>query len=245
VSTSAAGAPRRGDRAATLLIALLVGFIIALALAGQAGRTRAAEGRSQELARIAATRQARAASLESELAKLRTRAEQLGAAGSSDSLRVLNADLARFGLLAGTAPARGAGLLVTLGDSPLAENDPTASLDFRIQDIDIQLVVNELWQAGAEAVAVNGQRLVGTTAIRTAGDAILVNFKVLSSPYRIEAIGDPRTLKEHFEASEVAAHFTKWTDLYRLGFSVKTKDSLRLPAHSGTLRFQYARTTKD
>jgi uncharacterized protein YlxW (UPF0749 family) len=245
VSTPAAGAPRRGDRAATALIALIVGFIVALALAGQASRSRAAEGRRVELARIAATRQARTASLEDELAQLRSRADRLSSTGASNPLRTLNNDLTRFGLLAGTAPARGGGLVVTLADSPLASKDPTASLDFRIQDIDIQLVVNELWQAGAEAIAVNGQRLVGTTAIRTAGDAILVNFKVLSSPYRVEAIGAPETMERHFKASEVAERFTKWTDLYRLGFSVKTKDALRIPAYSGALRFQYARPAKD
>lgn len=245
MSTGAAQPPRRGDRAATAAIALLVGFLVALALAGAASRTRVAEGRRAELARIAATRQSRASTLERELTELRARADKLSASGASDQLRALNTDLAQFGLLAGTAPARGRGLVVTLSDSPLAGQDPNTSADFRIQDIDIQLVVNELWQAGAEAVAVNGQRLVGTTAIRTAGEAILVNFKVLASPYRIEAIGDPASMRRAFEASEVATRFTKWTDLYRLGFTVKANDVLRLPAFAGALRFEYAKPKQD
>lgn len=241
MSGAAAGSSLRGgDRVALMLVVVALGFIAALAWAGQTTRTRAAADRSAELARIAANRQAHTAALERELSRLRERAGQLAAGGSSAPLRLVNAELERFGMLAGTVPARGPGVAVVLEDSPLAAEDPAGSLDFRIQDIDIQLVVNELWHAGAEAVAVNGQRVVGTTAIRSAGEAILVNFKVLASPYRVEAIGPARPMRERFEASEVAQRFRKWTDLYRLGFRVRSSDDIRIPAYAGTLRFRHA-----
>lgn len=241
----APAAARRGVRASIAIAAALAGFVMALAWAGQVSRTRASEDRRAELARIAAARQGRAAALERELAGLRERADRLASARATGPIRAIQSDLDRLGLLAGTTAARGGGLVVTLSDSPLAEEDPSASADFRIQDIDLQLVANELWNAGAEAIAINGQRIVGTTAIRTAGEAILVNFKVLSSPYRIEAIGPSKTLRALFEASEVAKRFLKWTDLYRLGYAVASEDALRLPAYTGTLRFEYARAAQD
>ncbi len=65
-------------------------------------------------------------------------------------------------------------------------------------DVDLQILANGLWQAGAEAVAINGHRLSSLTAIRSAGDAITVDFRSLTRPYRVEAIGDPRTLPARF-----------------------------------------------
>ena len=71
----------------------------------------------------------------------------------------------------------------------------------RVLDIDLQVLANGLWQAGAEAVSINGHRLSDLTAIRSAGDAITVDYRSLTRPYRVEAIGDPRTLQARFVES--------------------------------------------
>ena len=95
-------------------------------------------------------------------------------------------------LAAGTGAVGGPGLRVTVEDAPVTRADPEAAdPDLRVQDVDLQVVVNGLWAAGAEAVAVNGQRLTALTAIRTAGSAILVDLAPLSSPYVVEAVGRP------------------------------------------------------
>ena len=65
-------------------------------------------------------------------------------------------------------------------------------------DIDLQILVNGLWESGAEAISINGHRLSNLTAIRGAGDAITVDYRSLTRPYQIEAIGDPRTLPASF-----------------------------------------------
>jgi uncharacterized protein YlxW (UPF0749 family) len=185
-------------------------------------------------------REDREASLEKELASLRREIDAQSAANGNSELLAIRRELDRMALLAGTTAARGPGVVVELSDSPLAKPDDPSSADFQIQDVDVQLVVNALWDAGAEAIDVNGQRIVSTTAIRAAGGAILVNYRVLTSPYHIEAIGDAGVLQRSFEASTIAQRFRGWVDAYRLGFSVKASGKLLLPAYSGSVRYRYA-----
>jgi uncharacterized protein YlxW (UPF0749 family) len=122
---------------------------------------------------------------------------------------------------------------ITLSDSPRAPATRADSADLAIQDADLQLVVNELWRAGAEAVAVNGRRVVSTTAIREAGGAILVNYGAVASPYRVVALGRAESLARRLTGSQVARRFQVWTQVYGLGFDVSTVSSLRVPALSG------------
>ncbi len=106
--------------------------------------------------------------------------------------------------------------------------------------MDLQLVVNALWRAGAEAIAVNGRRVIGTTAIRKAGSAILVNYRAVSSPYRIVALGDPEALNRRLTESEIAERFDVWTDVYELGFTVERVDVLVAPALQGLQDLRWA-----
>ena len=80
-------------------------------------------------------------------------------------------------------------------------------------------VVNELWRDGAEAIAVNGMRLTPTSAIRFAGDAVLVDFQPIASPYTIEAIGDGRRLATAFAASAVASRYQTLAGVDGIGFA--------------------------
>ncbi|MGH2828993.1 MAG: DUF881 domain-containing protein, partial [Actinomycetota bacterium] len=184
-------------------------------------------------------RQDRAVRIGREIADLRARVEALRGRGAAAGVQ---RDIDRLSLLAGTAAAAGPGVTVTLEDSPLAEEEDSA--DFRIQDVDLQLVVNELWTAGAEAVAVNGQRIVSTSAIRSAGQAILVNYKVLTSPYRVAAIGPRDALRDRFRRSGIAERFRTWTQVYRLRIQIDEADQVRVPAFSGSVRLRYATPVK-
>ena len=112
--------------------------------------------------------------------------------------------------------------------------------DSRIQDVDLQEVVNALWNAGAEAISINGQRLVATSAIRNAGNAVLVNFRVLTSPYDVAAIGDRSAMETSFEATDIARRFKTWEQVYGLGFSVEHPSTVQVPAYTGSVRFRYA-----
>ena len=140
----------------------------------------------------------------------------------------------------GAVPVTGPGLEVVLSDAPGANGgtggdirqQPGGSDLSRVQDVDLQHAVNGLWAAGAEAVAINGQRLTALSAIRTAGSAILVDFRPLSPPYTVDAIGDPRTLAAKFSDSTEGRYLFALKSQFGIRFDTTSKDSLALPAAS-------------
>lgn len=234
--------PQRASSALVALVAVLFSFVTTVVWTrDEDGDTRAA--RREELVGIVEARQRRTAILEERLAALRARVDRLSS-GDDEQLRKLRALVDDAAALSGGTAIDGPGYVVTLADAPDAKRDRLDS-DSRILDVDIQAVVNELWAAGAEAIAVNGQRIIATTAIRNAGAAVLVNYRILSSPYRIEAIGPSETIAERFEASAIAGHFREWSSIYGLGFEATADPDLRLPAYGGSIRFRYARPIEE
>jgi len=242
VTGETSGEPGRERRPhlALAIVTGLVAFLIVTAWSQQRAASRSTQSRRAQLVALVSARQRRIADLEGQLAALRR--QLAAAANGSGAVQVvqLQRELDGVSLIAGTSPASGPGIEVRLGDSPLAKPDDPSAADFQIQDTDVQLVVNALWEAGAEAVSINGQRIVGTTAIRSAGGAILVNYRVLTSPYRIDAIGDSSQLERSFDSSAIASRFRSWVDIYHLGFDVKRARHLSLPAYAGGIRYRYA-----
>jgi uncharacterized protein YlxW (UPF0749 family) len=139
---------------------------------------------------------------------------------------------------AAAVPVTGPGLLVTLANAdPKADADPVGGTTEedprgRVRDGDLQLVVNALWAAGAEAVSINGQRLGPTTAIRFAGEAVLVDFRPVTNPYEISAIGDPDTLTTQFLDSPEVEALAVISESFDLRFEFAREDELTLPAAS-------------
>jgi len=139
----------------------------------------------------------------------------------------------------------GPGLEITLDDAS-SVNDPQAAPAAgsgtgpgRVLDRDIQIVVNGLWAAGAEAVAVNGYRLTATSAIRAAGEAVLVDFQPLVPPYRISAIGDPDTLRTGFSSGLAGAYLAL---LHEAGIrsGMTSRRDLELTGAAATFELTYA-----
>lgn len=166
----------------------------------------------------------------------------LGAGGAE-----LAAQARSLGLAAGEVPATGPGLRVTLDDAPTTEDavggDPRADADFDIGvlfDSDLQIVVNGLWAAGAESIAVNGQRLTALSAIRSAGRAILVDFRALGRPYVISAIGDPGRMQAVFAAGAAGAYVQSMRDNAHIRADIETSDKLAVPG-AGQLVLREAR----
>lgn len=157
------------------------------------------------------------------------------ALGQDDRGRAAADQVAALELATGGVAVRGPGLVVTLDDAPDTRDDVAAGRggqlgDGRIYDRDLQDVVNALWGAGAEAVAVNGQRLTAQTAIRSAGEAVLVDFRPLSPPYALHAVGDVDQMEPAFADGPTARRFQTWTSLYGLGFDIARSADLHLPA---------------
>ena len=226
-------------RTTTAVGALLVGFLLTTGLT--AGREAALQqgARKAQLIALVDARQERTAALAEQLEELRgrvTAAEQsVDAAGAA----ALSAKLARVEAMTGLTGIAGPGVRVTFADA-----EGTCSTgreeDCRIQDVDLQLAANTLWGSGAEAVAINGERIIATSAIRSAGSSVLINYRVLASPYVVEAIGDPERMQEEFVASQLAEDFAVWSDVFGLGFEAAAVEDLTLPAYNGAVRLESA-----
>lgn len=232
---------RRGALVLRTVTLLVTGFLLAVAyheaVAAEPDRNSAHAGLVDEV-KSARTRtddlQGRSDQLRRDVAAARESA--LG--GSSDELRRIREQEAATGL----GPVTGAGVEVRLADAP-TPIDPTTgkpSSDAevsRVLDVDIQGVVNGLWAAGAEAIAINDQRLTATSTIRAAGNAILVDFRPVTTPYLISAIG-PDDLDQWFARTTNAANMRALADQYALGFSTRQEEELTLPAAPGrSLRY--------
>ena len=200
-----------------------------------------AEGREQVRAELVDDIQVTSGTVEemaAELERLRgqvTDARADALAASAVGQRTV-AELDAAELAAGLVAVDGPGLLVTLANAePDADADPVGGtpeddVRGRVQDGDLQLVVNALWASGAEAVSINGQRLGPTAAIRFAGEAVLVDFRPVTDPYLVSAIGDPDELRSQFLASPEVGALAAISELYGLRFEFAQEDELSVPA---------------
>lgn len=230
-------APRGRHTVAAVVSLGLVGLLIAAAAVQTRQAAPAAEARRTELAsRIeAATRdsdemQARVDALAAEVAAAEAAALTRTAAGREAAQR-----LAVQKAAAQYTPVQGPGAEVLVDDSRDAGKDPEATDVGRVLDRDLQLVVDGLWQAGAEAVTVNGIRLSSRTAIRSAGGAILVDYRPLNPPYRVLAIGDPQALVTGFTDGPAGRALADLRDTYGLRFTVSSKETIDMAAATSAL----------
>ncbi|WP_203232611.1 DUF881 domain-containing protein [Streptomyces sp. 769] len=147
-------------------------------------------------------------------------------------------------LLAGSTQVTGPGVKLVVDDAKGSEagtGGPRESSDFsdtgRVRDRDMQRVVNGLWQSGAEAISVNGQRLTSLSAIRAAGDAILVDNKPLVPPYTVLAVGDGQRLSTKFQDSADGQYLHVLQENYGVRAKISVESEVTLPpAPSLTVR---------
>jgi uncharacterized protein YlxW (UPF0749 family) len=251
-AAAASPRPRTGrGLALTLVLAVLAGaaFSVSVVSIRQPQRESSQVNehlREQIEKRTAAVERQQAANAALSEAIARNQRDALGAGGArlADQARLL----AR---VAGEVAVHGPGLRLTLDDAPSAPGavggDPRADTEFDagiLYDSDLQVVVNGLWAAGAEAVAVNGQRLTALSAIRSAGRAILVDFRPLRRPYVIEAIGDPARMQAGFASGAAGSYVQAMRDNAGVRADVAESDRLALPG-AGQLVLRHARIASD
>lgn len=221
---------RTGARGASLAALLLTGFLLAVSYQHAVGSDSEAS-RAGLLADVR-DRRAQTDELQRTADQLRdevTRARDEALGGDGEEARRLRDLEAATGL----GRVRGDGVVVTLADAP-AQVDPVTGKQAgnnpgRVLDRDLQDIANALWRAGAEAIAVNGQRLAATSTIRAAGSAILVDFRPVTGPYQVAAIG-PADLDRRFGDSVTARRFRRYVEVYRMQFGVRREAGLTLPA---------------
>lgn len=137
-------------------------------------------------------------------------------------------------LHAGTSEVYGPGVRIELSESSQPATD-----EERVLDVDLQIVANGLWAAGAEAITVNDHRLAFGTAIRTAGEVILVDLEPVQSPYVIDVIGNPEALTRNFAETAAAEHLRALHSNYRIKSTITQVGSIQMPA-GNALRLTYA-----
>ena len=128
----------------------------------------------------------------------------------------------------GVVAVEGRGLRIELTDAPTDDPD-TQDPTLRVQDVDLQVIVNGLWASGAEAIAINGHRLTAMTAIRSAGEAVLVDLVSLSSPYKVDAIGDPVAMQPALARTSAGQHMSTLRTTYGIGVQMSSRSHLELP----------------
>ncbi|MGA0883491.1 MAG: DUF881 domain-containing protein [Candidatus Nanopelagicales bacterium] len=138
-------------------------------------------------------------------------------------------ELALLNFASGYQAAIGPGLEIELNDADLTkislDIDPSLA---RVFDTDIFTVLNGLWTAGAEAIAIGNQRISPMTAVSQSGEAILVNYRPILPPYKIYAIG-PSDLLENFLKTEDFKQIDEVSRIYNIGLKVTPLDSIELP----------------
>lgn len=238
--------PATSTRTPAVLVAVLVmGLLFAVGAmslgprSDAPSRARADLVQQIEARRAGADQNARLVqSLQAEIDRLQ--ASALGGQGD------LSGRLSSLSLATGATAATGPGLTVTLDDAReqgggSADGDPRTQSEAdegRVLSKDLQLVTNGLWEAGAEAVAINGQRLTSRSAIRFAGEAILVNFRPLTRPYVITAVGSPE-LEVDFAETSGGSYVRALKDNYGIRVTMTGAERLTVPAAT-SLTTRYA-----
>lgn len=154
---------------------------------------------------------------------------------------ILSKQLEEAQISAGMTRVTGPGVVVTLSDSQQRNTAGDDENYFVIHDEDLLLVVNELWDAGAEAVSINGERLVGRSEIRCTGATVSVNGSRYAAPYTIRAIGNTKELSD---ALTMRGGQVEMLSVWGISCSISREASLTIDAYNGASKFNYAKTVK-
>ena len=223
-------------------------FILAGALfvasANTAGGTDIRGGRITDLAGLAQAEADQLEELRNEQARLAAEVESLSDQLTGQTSEVVERarDLREP---AGLAPVQGPGLTVTLADAPEAviESAETDINNLVVHQQDIQAVVNALWAGGAEAMTVQGQRVVSTTGIRCVGNTVVLHDVPYAPPYVISAIGPADQMLAAIHESPYIGFYLDVVEQYQLGWDLQLEDHLEMPGYVGSTALDHARPT--
>ena len=219
--------PGPGRRPTRRLILVVVGCLVAGAVLGvAASRTESNQPRAENtrtaLREDIDRAQERQSAMESAATDL---AEQLRASQAAAGAAGPVAEVTRLENQGQLTPVTGPGLRLVLNQPPAGQGQTNAV----ILDRDLQLLVNDLWAAGAEAISIGGVRLNTRSAIRQAGGAILVDNRPVFWPLTVEAIGNSSAMQVKFISSPSSGRFSSFAQLYGIEFDVSAQTDLRLP----------------
>jgi len=228
----------------TLFIALLtLGFLIAAQLSAEGPRIRYTTQQRSPLVETALDLQAQQEALKEQILDLRSRIQDLQEQGEGSAALVsrLNDDLHEARVAAGLVPLTGSGIVLRLEDSGQPTPPDGNDADYVVSAADLRTVVEELWLAGAEAIAVNDERVTGSTAVIDIGGSILVNSAYQANPYTVTALG-PADLWSSLSAQPGFADFFRArAEGFGIRISLAEPGTVDVPAFAGTITLRHAR----
>jgi uncharacterized protein YlxW (UPF0749 family) len=236
-----------------IIVAILIGGLLGASALALRAPTTAASQIKQDLVHRIEDKRAHADAQTRLIATLRTQINTAQAAALSEQSQTgLAAELSKLELAAGTVSLAGPGLVLSVDDAPTkAEpiapdaNPRTATGpdQGKVTAKDLQVIVNGLWQAGGEAISINDHRLTTRSAIRSAGAAILVDYRPLTRPYVITAIGDPGSLMVQFADNNGGSYLQSLMNNYQIRSDIQNRTSVVIPGEP-TLSLQKAQPVK-
>jgi uncharacterized protein YlxW (UPF0749 family) len=236
---AAGGAPPspRWSGRGVVAVTGVFGLLIALAAVQTARNADVQEASRDALVDRIDERKAEVGSLEDRMDALRRQNDELQASGSRlrGALAEVTVELRNLEISTGFVDVQGPGLRITVSDNP----DGTA--EGRVRASDLRLLVNGLWRAGAEAIAINGRRLTAISAIVNSNIAVQVNRSPLTPPYVVSAIGDASGLQTRLPATTTGAEFQALAEQFGFVVSRQNESELLLPAAPDSqLQLRYA-----
>lgn len=165
--------------------------------------------------------------------------EEIRETGSTEGIKK---EQERLKSLAGLTSVQGPGVRITLDDSKQASKIGENANLYIIHDEDVLKVINELRASGAEAIAINEQRLIATSEIRCVGPTLLVNDVRYSPPYEIIAIGDPKTMESALKLRGGVAETLKF---YGIEIQIRKDDHITIPSYKGNFHFDIAKPVEE
>ncbi|HEY3218513.1 MAG TPA: DUF881 domain-containing protein [Candidatus Limnocylindria bacterium] len=241
-----AGAPSRRLSAPIVLIfpALFFGLLVSLQWRTQQERSELTVRYNAPLLDAAHSLQNEQNGLRAQLADLRAQLDdiQRGAASQTSASRDLQARIDELRAAAGLTERIGDGVLITLDDARTTTPGQTNSnVDKSIcHSTDLTDIVNAAWHGGAQSVAINGERVVGSTSVYCVGSTIMVNGTLMSPPFAIAVIGPQNELLGAYDDPSELRDIKQRRDVYGLGFHVTRASALKVPAYGGALNVKYA-----
>jgi uncharacterized protein YlxW (UPF0749 family) len=234
---------RRGTVGLTV-VAVILGVYLAAQWQSKPRPAVAAPEYRREVATATIQRlEAEQSELKKQIAELRGQLadHQKSAAADGSAMADLTGELEREKLLAGTVAVRGPGLRVILDDSAVKtippKEDPSMYI---VHEYQLRDVVNVLWAAGAEAISINGERMVGPSSIYCVGSTILINDVRTSPPYEFLVVGDPARMETALADATNLKALKGRIKVYSLQFNVQRLRDLLVPAYSGSLDVRHA-----
>jgi uncharacterized protein YlxW (UPF0749 family) len=220
------------------LACVVIGFLGMTAARSHPASPEARLPRQYRLAALIERQQKTAGELRTEVERLRSDVAKASLGPDKAAASQRSAALRAGRLSAGLVALRGPGMRVELADSAEADSPSGDVNDLVIHSSDVQAAVNALWRSGAEAISVNGERLVGTSAVLCVGNTLLLNGTVHSPPYVISALGADRN---KFEADALVQRLHDDAENFGLKFSVRSLNAVTIAAYDGSTTPKYAR----